>query len=75
MEKFEETGSVNDMSHIRYQNTARSMENIAAACCGVKENSNVSIPRGSQKLVLSYSFKLLLILGRNIFHLTGLIFY
>lgn len=30
LKKFEETGSVYDINRIRYQRTARSMENIAA---------------------------------------------
>lgn len=53
MQKFEETDSVYDVI-CRYQCTARYLENIAAVCNNVEENSYVSIPRRSQQLRLSY---------------------
>ena len=52
--KFEKTGSVTDATTPAHHRKARSMENIAAVSASVEEDPNLSIPRRSQQLGLSY---------------------
>ncbi|CAK9811660.1 Transposable element Tc3 transposase [Anthophora quadrimaculata] len=54
VEKFEETCSVCDITRCGYQRSACSAKNIVAVRDSVEENPNLSIPRRSQQLQLSY---------------------
>ena len=54
VKKFEETGAVTNIVRPVHHRFARSAENIAAVSESVAEDPNVSIPRRSQELGLSY---------------------
>ena len=54
MKKFEETGVVTQIERPVHYRFTRSAENIAIVSESVSEDPNVSIPRRSQKLGLSY---------------------
>ena len=54
MKKFEETGVLTNIERPVPQRFARSAENICIVSESVAENLNVSIPRSSQRLGLSY---------------------
>ena len=54
MKKFEETGVVTNIERPVHHRFARSAENIAIVSESVAEDPNVSIPRRSQELGLSY---------------------
>ena len=54
VKKFEETGVVTHIERPVHYRFARSAENIAIGSENVAEDTNVSIPRRSQELGLSY---------------------
>ena len=54
MKKFKETEVVNNIESLVHLRVARSAENIAIASESIAKDPNVSIPRRSQELRMSY---------------------